>query len=557
MTTTTLRHTFLVTALMTAALCAQAQPGKNWRGIQTRTPDTSDATSGADMQSGESVHVAVSLSLRNRDALEAYANSLATGAVSTPLTSAQFLASYAPTQADVDKVVAYLRSSGYVNIEVSSNNLLVTADGTASTAKQAFNVNMRHYKVNGRSAYANTNDAQVPQELSSIVLGVQGLQTVQTAHTALSRVQSSVTYASSGKTGHSPTEWPTIYNATSLPTAANTSIGIITAGSLTQTQADLATFVKQAGYATPVVSIVNVASASRRASVSTSDYTAEWDIDAQDALGAAGGVVKSLIFYNAASLTDADLTKAYNAAVAANTAKVINVSLGQCETSARLSGSMATNDQIFLAAMAQGQTFVVASGDSGAYTCGGRTASQSYPAVSPYVIAVGGTSLTTSATGTWAAETVWACSNYSTCASNGGTGGGPSLTESAPSWQISSKVLGTSTKRGVPDLAFVGDPATGAQPIVNGKVAQYGGTSLAAPIFVGFWARIQSANNNKLAFPGPALYKYGVANTALFHDITSGSNGGYSAAKGWDYTTGFGSLDVTAFYNFIKSNGGF
>jgi pseudomonalisin/xanthomonalisin len=79
-------------------------------------------------------------------------------------------------------------------------------------------------------------------------------------------------------------------------------------------------------------------------------------------------------------------------------------------------------------------------------------------------------------------------------ASAGGTGGGASLIEAAPSWQLSAKVLGTSTRRGVPDLAFVGDPSSGAITLVKGSKLQYGGTSLAAPIFAGFWARIQSAN---------------------------------------------------------------
>jgi len=67
----------------------------------------------------------------------------------------------------------------------------------------------------------------------------------------------------------------------------------------------------------------------------------------------------------------------------------------------------------------------------------------------------------------------------------------------------------------------------------------------------------QSANNNLLAVPATALYKYGVAQTRLFHDVISGANGGYTAAKGWDYTTGFGSLNVGSFAAFVTSSGGF
>ncbi|MYN45758.1 peptidase S53 [Pseudoduganella sp. FT93W] len=526
---------------------------QNWRAVRTQTPDTSEYTEGAELRAGDTVPVAISLQLRNRAQLETFAANLMSGTGVSALSSEQFLAQYAPSSSDVASVVQHLRQSGYVNIEVSENRMLITADGTAATAGKAFNVRMAHFNRGERHAYANTNDPVVPAALGNIVLGVHGLQTVHTAHTA-QVLALSTAYATAGKVGHSPTTWPAIYNASALPTAAKTSIGIITAGSVTQTLTDLYSFATSAGYARPAVSVVN---ARRVTNASATDNTAEWNIDSQNALGAAGGVVKSMVFYNAASMAEADLTAAFNAAVSANVAKVISVSLGECETNARASGTAAADDQIFLAGIAQGQTFVVASGDSGSYSCGGASNAQSYPASSPYVIAVGGTSLSTSSSGAWTGETVWACSTASTCASNGGTGGGASLIEAAPSWQLSAKVLGTSTRRGVPDLAFAGDPSSGAITLVKGSKLQYGGTSLAAPIFAGFWARIQSANNNKLAFPAPALYKYGAAQAALFHDVTSGSNGGYSAAKGWDYTSGFGSLNVGAFAAFVTSSGAF
>ena len=368
-------------------------------------------------------------------------------------------------------------------------------------------------------------------------------------------ISTNVTEASSGsETSHLPTAWPTIYNATSLPTGANTTVGIITAGSLTQTLKDLATFVKDQKLATPTTSTVNVGGTG----TSSSSGPTEWDIDSQDSLGAAGGVLKSMIFYNAKALTDADMTSMFNRAVSDNKAQVINVSLGECETDAKSDGSLASDDQIFETGVAQGQTFAVASGDSGSYECTTKTSAQSYPGVSPYVISVGGTTVYTTSAGAWSSETVWACSSGSNCQKDGGGGGGVSSTETAPSWQTSSGVLGTSTKRGVPDVAFAGNPATGVSAIVNGKSAQWGGTSLATPIFVGFWARIQSAHSNSLAFPASAIYKYGVANeSTLFHDITSGSNGGYSAKTGWDYTSGFGSINVGNFYTFVGKNSGF
>jgi pseudomonalisin/xanthomonalisin len=540
-----------IAALVLAAYGNTAQAATTWVATESHAVDVSNAVAGPMMKDGESIYVAVSLRVRNKAGLDAKTESVVLGH-SAPMTSTEFLTQYAPSKAQVDAVVAHLKSSGFVNVQVADNRLLVTADGTSGAAKSAFNVDLQHFNVNGRDAHAAVNDPVVPKELGDIILAVHGLQTVHQVHPF--KVSANKVSATSGsEVGHSPAAWPTIYNAGSIPTASGTTIGIITAGPLTQTLKDLATFVKNAGFASPSTSTVSVGSGS----VSSSGAT-EWDIDSQDSLGAAGGAVKSMIFYNAPSLSDANLTAEFNSATSANTAKVINVSLGECESDAKSDGSEASDDQIFETATAQGQVFAVAAGDSGSYECGGSKSNQSYPAVSPYVIAVGGTTVYTTSAGAWSSETVWSCTSSRSCANSGGTGGGVSSTETAPSWQKSSGVLGTSTARGVPDIAFDGNPSSGVLAIVDGASQQWGGTSLATPIFVGFWARIQSAHANGLVYPATALYKFGAANeSTIFHDITSGSNGGYSAKAGWDYTTGFGSLNVGPFATFVTNNSGF
>jgi xanthomonalisin len=173
---------------------------------------------------------------------------------------------------------------------------------------------------------------------------------------------------------------------------------------------------------------------------------------------------------------------------------------------------------------------------------------QSYPAVSPYVMAVGGTTLSTTNGSTWAGETAWSCTSAASCqqSSGGGAGGGPSLTEKAPSWQIASGVLGSSTQRGVPDISFDASPDSGALVLIDGTQQQIGGTSLAAPLWAGFWARIQSQDGNTLPFPAPTLYQGGASHPEWFHDVTSG-NQGYAAAAGWDYASGWGSVQVDHF----------
>jgi subtilase family serine protease len=119
--------------------------------------------------------------------------------------------------------------------------------------------------------------------------------------------------------------------------------------------------------------------------------------------------------------------------------------------------------------------------------------------------------------------------------------------------------------RGVPDVAMDASLETGAElwggSAVNGSCTPCvtGGTSLSSPLSAGVWARLQTAHGNKLGFAPVYYYKNFVSHAAGsvnagpppwqpdggFHDILSGSNGLYTAAPGYDYTTGLGSFDIS------------
>jgi subtilase family serine protease len=533
------------------AMSAQAatQAAETWV-TAAKAHDPRAAVHVAPMRAGDPVHVVVSLKVRHKDQLDAFTSKMMTSHGEKPMTSAEFMSRHAPTAEQAQKVVQYLQAHGFVNIEVADNRLLVSADGTAGTVQDAFKAELHEYDVAGRKAHANVTDAVVPAALGGTVLGVLGLQTVHLFHTTYKKVPDSGVHTLA-TTPISIPNFASIYGASSLPSATNATIGIITQGSLTQTITDLKSFASGAGYPVPPVSTVVVGTAS-----SDTSGEVEWNMDSQSSLAAAGGTIHSMVLYNVNTLSDADLSQGYNKAVSDNVARTINVSLGGCEND---EGSVeATQDQIFQTAVAQGQTFTVSSGDSGAYECGATGGkAQSYPAVSPYVMAIGGTTLSTTNGNTWAGETVWSCTSASSCqqSSSGGAGGGPSLTENAPSWQTAAGVLGTSTKRGVPDISFDAAPSSGAQVLVGGSTEAVGGTSLAAPLFAGFYARIQSANNNSLPFPAQTLYQGAATHANWFHDVTSGSQG-YSAATGWDYASGYGSLQVANFASAFTSGTG-
>jgi len=526
-----------------AALMSLGHAATPWVSTATHAPAAFSARTGEPMAAaevlapGHELHIVVSLRLRNRDLLEQRIAALHAHAGTAFLTPGQAQSLHLPTAAQAQAVVQYLHAAGLRNIEVADNRLLVSAEGSAAQVEAAFNTQIRNFGNGDERRYANVSDAQVPAALKDIVLAVHGLHNVASFHPMIQAADGAAVQAGSG---HPPTDFPLLYNAAGLPPASNATVGIISAGSMTATLVDFQTFLSHTSYAAFTPSVVQVGRKGK-----DSSGTPEWDLDSQDAFAAAGGQLHEMIFYTATSLRDAPLTKAYNKAVSDHKATVVNVSLGECETTAMSSGIMASNDQIFALGVAQGQTFSVSSGDSGSLECGRRKGNkQSYPSVSPYVMSLGGTTLSSSGS-TWTGETVWS-----------GGGGGPSTTETAMPWQIASGVLGSATSRGVPDISFDANPSTGSIIIVNGANAQYGGTSLAAPLFAGFWARIQSAHGNALVFPDPALYQFGGANPGLFHDVVSGNNTGFTAAPGWDYASGWGSFDIGALASFIDGSTG-
>ena len=166
------------------AMSAHAATADAWVATTTKAHDPRAAVHVAPLKAGEQVDIVVSLKLRNKPELDALTARLMAGAPGVkPLTSAEFMARHAPTAADAQAVVDYLRAQGFTNIDVAPNHLLVSATGGAGAIRTAFKADLHEYNVNGRRAYANVTDAMIPQHLSASVLGVVGLQNVHMMHT--------------------------------------------------------------------------------------------------------------------------------------------------------------------------------------------------------------------------------------------------------------------------------------------------------------------------------------------------------------------------------------
>jgi kumamolisin len=82
------------------------------------------------------------------------------------------------------------------------------------------------------------------------------------------------------------------------------------------------------------------------------------------------------------------------------------------------------------------------------------------------------------------------------------------------------------------------DPFTGYRVRVDGQNLVFGGTSAVAPLWAALIARVNEKTGKHAGFANPKLYKFGMQ-----RDITSGNNGDYAAAVGWDACTGLGSPD--------------
>ncbi|AIY41266.1 Xanthomonapepsin precursor [Collimonas arenae] len=98
------------------------------------------------------------------------------------MTPEQFTKRFAPTEADVGKVVEHLEKSGFINIVVSPNRQLISAEGTAATVQVGFHTTLKNFYLNGVKVFANADAVQVPSALAGIVDAVLGLQNVETAH---------------------------------------------------------------------------------------------------------------------------------------------------------------------------------------------------------------------------------------------------------------------------------------------------------------------------------------------------------------------------------------
>ena len=245
----------------------------------------------------------------------------------------------------------------------------------------------------------------------------------------------------------------------------------------------------------------------------------------------------------------------------------LSSSWGLCELDTG-AASINAMEPVLASLLAAGVTVFASSGDDGIYDqCSTSGAHVDYPASSPEVIGVGGTTLTPIGSSSpnnganWT-ETAWSCTSDADCADNGGSGGcvsGDAVNLGFDKPQFQDLVPGpyaTVGHRMVPDIAAAADPETGfpvytSDPSSDADLLLIGGTSLAAPVSAALFTNALAAHAVTFGAVDvlPALYTALAANDGSFRDITVGTNGAIadaggnpsvSTAPGYDTVSGLG-----------------
>jgi len=483
----------------------------------------------------ERLEVSVIVRRSAADEFRARAAELASGGDGRPtLSREEFAQRHGAAPADLAAVRAFAAAHGLHVVQEHAARCTVVLSGTVAQFNAAFQVQLQRMQHDTCSYRGRTGPIALPAELSGVVEAVLGLDSRPQA-AAHFRIRPAASTASS----FTPPQVASLY-AFPNGTGSGECVGLIELGGGFR-PADLDAYFKSLGLTSPTVTAVSVDHAQNAPSGDANGPDGEVMLDIE-VVGAIAPQAKIAVYF--APNTDAGFLDAITTAIHDTTNKpsVISISWGSAE-STWTSQAMTAMDNAFQAAATLGLSVCVAAGDNGSsdgVTDGADHVD--FPASSSFALACGGTSLSASLSAI-DSEVVW-----NDGANGGATGGGISAVFARPVWQADLNAVETQgksvalTERGVPDVAGNADPETGYAVRVDGSASVIGGTSAVAPLWAALIARINALTGKPAGYLNPQLYK----NPQALRDITSGNNGDFAAASGWDACTGLGSPNGTA-----------
>ena len=526
---------------------------------------------------GDNIGFRVYLAWNNPSALEALAQ-----AVSNPtssnygsyLTPAQFRQQFAPSQAQVGTVQAWLRSQGFTVEYTPQNNHYVSAEGTVAQAAAAFGATFGMYSIHGLTLRSPAAEVSIPDTLAGVVSGVIGLddsaQLVHTNHTtgdapppaAFVSAEPCSSYWGQQQAvgftdpygkgplpyapcGYTPQQIKGAYGlgSTGLDGSGQT-VAIIDAYAAPTIVADVDQWSINRGIPTlhggqfsQVVAPGTYHHPEKGLKQDPQGWYGEETLDVEAVHGMAPGA--DIVFVGAPNNFQ-DLDAALNHVVDRGLAQIVSNSYG-FDTELLAPGFIKPFEDTILQGAIEGIGIYFSSGDNGDESLVEGYITTDWPASSPFVTAVGGTTLAVGSTNNYLFETGWGTDTSSWTGTTWspappgtwfyGGGGGVSQIFAEPFYQagvVPSAVFTAQgrTGRAVPDVSANADPNTGyligeTQTFPDGtvKYSEYrlGGTSLACPLVAGIMALADQSIGKPHGFANPVFYSH----PGAFTDVVS------------------------------------
>jgi Pro-kumamolisin, activation domain/Bacterial Ig-like domain (group 3) len=524
------------------------------------------------------------------------------------LTAEKFGQQFGPNDHDVQIVTSWLQTHGFQIAKIAKGRNVIEFSGNAARVQEAFHTAIRKYMVNGEEHWANANDPDIPTALTSVVAGVHTLHNFikqPMIHVAEQKIPAKLEPQGAGKAPKvtfpgtppvhalAPADYWKIYNVNPLLSAnpgingTGRTVAVVGRSDLFNNGADVNDFAGVFDF--PSVQVNPIVDGADPGDLGGGEE-AEATLDVTWSQSLAPGATVDFVVSAVTNTTDGvDLSELY--IVDNNLADLMTESFGGCEAD---STSTAAQYYETLAeqAAAQGITYLVASGDSGAEGCdnpGETTAvgpvSVSLLAATPFNVAVGGTifnengqdskywsstnnSDTLESALSYIPEDVWnesctaaACGSDANIVAGGG--GYSTFFPKPTTWQSGVTGIPNDGHRDLPDVSLTAalhDPYLlclegSCIPNSQGLIyfAAVGGTSASTPSFAGIMALVDQKMNGRQGQADYVLYKLAAAeklsscnasststlpaSSCIFNDVTVGNNA--VPLKGGTESTGY------------------
>jgi uncharacterized repeat protein (TIGR01451 family) len=459
----------------------------------------------------------------------------------------EFTVRFSPSEADYLSIINFAKSN-HLDIRMThANRTLVGVEGSVSDIEQAFGVKLHSYRHPHESRMFHAPDSEPTVDAALPMISVDGLDDFKIPHpmgTHMIQPNGLVPQAGTGFSGSLlGYDFRSAYVPGTTLNGSGQSVALFEVDGYYAS--DIALYQSVAGLpGGTVVSNILVDGFSGAAGANNMEVA----MDIEMAIAMAPGLSRVLVYEGPNQNNVTTPNDILNKIATDNLASQIS-----CSWNFNLNTN---TEQIFLQFAAQGQSFFLASGDSGAFS-GGVTP----PSDDPYITVVGGTTLTMN-NGSYQSERVWNWRSDGT--GTNASSGGVSSVYPLPAWQQGVSMAnnqGSTLYRNTPDVALTAD---GIEVVYNnGTGGIVGGTSAAAPLWAGLAALInqQAAANGRppVGFLNPALYNIakGARYNSAFHDVTTGNNTNpassnqFFATPGYDLCTGWGTPAGTNLINLL------